>query len=140
MSADFDHVSRAWGTRHSGLLEAGRVFSPGGSEFLAQQFAGQAPGRHARPARSLLEPDGDVAVNRDLIVPVSELAHYLDGPELAGVMGGVVFVPELRGLLIAGEFVGNGIDLLFFARGSISAQRPSSHAPRSATPRRLACE
>jgi len=121
-------------------LEAGRVFSPGGSEFLAQQFAGQASGRHARPARSLLEPDGHVAVNRDLIVPVSELAHYLDGPELAGVMGGVVFVPELRGLLIAGEFVGNGIDLLFFARGSISAQRPSSHAPRSATPRRLACE
>ena len=28
----------------------GRAFSPGGSQFLAQQFAGQAPGRHARPA------------------------------------------------------------------------------------------
>jgi hypothetical protein len=61
----------------------------------------------------LLETDGNIPVNRDLIVPVSELAYDLDRPKLAGIVAGIVLVPELRGLLIAGEFVGNGINLLF---------------------------
>ena len=53
----------------------------------SSEFAGQAPGRHARPLRSLLEADGDIPVNRDLIVPVSEFAHDFDGAKRAVTSG-----------------------------------------------------
>jgi hypothetical protein len=49
----------------------------------------------------LLETDGDIPVNRDLIVPVAELAHHLDRPKLAGVMRGIVLVAELRSARIS---------------------------------------
>ena len=74
-------------------LESGHFFLPGGAEFLTEELAGQTPGRHSRPSRSLLETDGDIPVDGDLKVPVSKFAHHLDRPKLAGVMGGVVLVP-----------------------------------------------
>src|ERR1039457_3084160 len=62
---------------------------------------------------ALIYLDRTIAVNRDLIVAVAELAHHLYGAELVRVVGGVLPVPKLRRALIAGEFAGNGINLLF---------------------------
>src|SRR5579862_8123671 len=74
------------------------------SELFAQQLACKSPQRrHAGFPSPLPQPDYDVGIDRNFVVPVPELAHDSYSTKGIGVVHRIVGLPELRGLVVAGK-------------------------------------